>query len=39
MAVTVIEKKVLSSDKVHLLAGKVYLPDSEPGAFFRWFTE
>ncbi|MBQ1263013.1 MAG: alpha/beta fold hydrolase [Oscillospiraceae bacterium] len=35
MAVTVIEKKVLSSDKVHLLAGKVYLPDSEPRGIFQ----
>lgn len=35
MAVTVIEKKVLSSDKIHTLAGKVYLPDDKPKGLFQ----
>ncbi len=35
MAVTVIEKRVLSSDKIHTLAGKVYLPDDTPKGLFQ----
>lgn len=31
----IIEKSVLSSDKVHMLKGKVYLPEGEPKGIFQ----
>ncbi|MBR4799704.1 MAG: alpha/beta fold hydrolase [Clostridia bacterium] len=35
MAISVIEKRVLSSDGVHELAGKVYLPEGESRGLFQ----
>ena len=35
MSIKVIEKKVLSSDREHQLAGVVYLPDSAPKGLFH----
>ncbi len=35
MSVQMIEKKVMSSDKKHMLYGRVYLPDEKATAFFH----
>ena len=35
MEIKIIDKKVVSSDKIHQLSGKVYLPDTTPKAFLH----
>ena len=35
MSVTVLKKEVLSSDKIHNLKGKVYLPEGQPKGLFH----